>query len=77
MNNDVLRADHALVAALARGDTRAAAAWLDDEFTWVDCNGRILDKAQAASAPSHSNRGYSLFSLTRASAVVNCQSALA
>jgi outer membrane immunogenic protein len=29
------------------------------------------------SAPSHSNRGYSLLSLTRASAVVNCQSALA
>ena len=50
MNDDVLRTDHALVAALARGETRAAAAWLDDEFTWVDCNGRILDKAQAASA---------------------------
>jgi len=29
-----------------------------------------------ASALSHSNRGYSLFSFTRASAVVNCQSAL-
>jgi hypothetical protein len=28
------------------------------------------------SALSHSNRGYSLFSFTRASAVVNCQSAL-
>jgi hypothetical protein len=32
---------------------------------------------EVASAPSHSNRGYNLFSLTRASAVVNCQSALA
>ena len=43
-------------------------------------NGLILDKTAAnwpASAPSHSNRGYNLFSLTRASAVVNCQSALA
>ena len=29
------------------------------------------------SALSHSNRGYSLFNLTRASAVVNCQSAFA
>ncbi|MBI1869127.1 MAG: transposase [Methylocystis sp.] len=29
------------------------------------------------SGPSHSNRAYSLFSLTRAFAVVNCQSALA
>jgi hypothetical protein len=30
----------------------------------------------SSSALSHSNRGYSLFSFTRASAVVNCQSAL-
>src|SRR6202162_5567990 len=44
----LVRADHALVSALAAGDTRAAAAWLDDDFTWVDCNGRILDKQLAA-----------------------------
>jgi hypothetical protein len=48
MSEDVLRTDGALVAALANGDARAAAAWLDDEFTWVDCNGRILDKQRAA-----------------------------
>jgi hypothetical protein len=46
--SDLVRADHALVSALANGDTRAAAAWLDDDFTWVDCNGRILDKQLAA-----------------------------
>jgi len=50
MNDDVRNVDHALVSALAHGDARAAAAWLDDEFTWVDCNGRILDKTQAVSA---------------------------
>ena len=47
MNDDVLRADRSLVAALANGDAGTAAAWLDDEFTWVDSNGRILDKAQS------------------------------
>jgi hypothetical protein len=50
MNDDVRNADRALVSALANGDARAAAAWLDDEFTWVDCNGRVLDKTQTASA---------------------------
>ena len=43
-------ADRALVAALANGDAGAAAALFDDDFTWVDCNGRILDKAKAAGA---------------------------
>jgi hypothetical protein len=50
MNDDVRNADRALVAALAKGDARAAAAWLDDEFTWVDCNGRDLNKEQTVSA---------------------------
>ena len=45
---DVLHADRALVAALTAGD--AAASLLDDHFTWVDCNGRVLDKTQAATA---------------------------
>ena len=49
MNDDVLRADRSLVAALANGDATAA-AWLDDEFIWVDSNGRILDKAQSLHA---------------------------
>jgi hypothetical protein len=48
--SDLVLADHALVTALASGDARAAAAWLDDDFTWVDGNGRILDKDQAAQA---------------------------
>jgi hypothetical protein len=47
MNDDVLRADRSLVAVLANGDAGTAAVWLDDEFTWVDSNGLILDKAQS------------------------------
>ena len=50
MNDDALRADRALLAALAKGDTSTVAALLDDEFTWVDFNGRIFDKTQALSA---------------------------
>ena len=50
MNEAVLHSDRALVAALANGDAVAAAALFDDDFTWVDCNGRILDKAKAAGA---------------------------
>jgi hypothetical protein len=37
---------------------------------------KVDEALWASSALSHSNRGYSLFSFTRASAVVNCQSAL-
>jgi len=50
MEDEVLRADGALAAALAKGDADAAAALLDNDFTWVDCNGRLLDKQQAARA---------------------------
>ena len=46
---DVMHADRALIAALAKGDAGAAAALLDDDFTWVDFNGRILDKPQVVS----------------------------
>lgn len=48
--SDLVLADHALVTALASGDARAAAALLDDDFTWVDSNGRILDKDQVVHA---------------------------
>jgi len=41
---DVLRADHALVAALAAGDRDAAAALLDDHFNWIDSAGRVRGK---------------------------------
>ncbi len=50
MNEAVLHSDRALVAALANGDAGAAAALFDDDFIWVDCNGRILDKAKAVGA---------------------------
>jgi Domain of unknown function (DUF4440) len=44
----VQRVDRALVTALAKGDAAAAAGLLDNDLTWVDSNGRMLDKAQAA-----------------------------
>jgi hypothetical protein len=47
----MMGADRALVAALAKGDA-VAAAMFDDDFTWVDVNGRIFDKPQAVSALS-------------------------
>ena len=48
--DEVLAADRALVLALAKGDTQAAAALLDDDFTWTDFNGRILSKQEAVQA---------------------------
>ena len=50
MNEHVLGADRALIAALAKGDADRVAAVLDDDFSWVDFNGRILDKAETLSA---------------------------
>jgi len=47
-NDELLSADRALVAALASGDAGTAAGLLDDDFTWVDINGRILSKPQLA-----------------------------
>ena len=48
--SDLVQADHALVTALANGDARTAVALLDDDFIWVDSNGRSLDKDQAVRA---------------------------
>jgi hypothetical protein len=41
---ELLAADGALLAALAKGDARL----LDDDLTWVDASGRVYDKTQAA-----------------------------
>ena len=43
----VLRADHALVGALAAGDVHGASALLDDAFNWVGRDGRVSTKAGA------------------------------
>jgi ketosteroid isomerase-like protein len=54
--SDVLAADRALVSALANGDAQAALAWLDDDFVWVEIDGRALSKTEAAfavPAPPH------------------------
>ncbi len=46
---DAVEADRALVVALAGGNAGAAELF-DDELTWVDLNGRVLDRLQAAGA---------------------------
>lgn len=47
-DSDLLSADRALVSAMAKGDARAVTTALDDDFSFVDINGRLLDKQQAA-----------------------------
>jgi hypothetical protein len=42
----VLRADHALVQAIARADKPAAEPLLDDHFAWTDRTGKTRTKAQ-------------------------------
>lgn len=51
MNGDVRDTDRALVAALATGDGTAAPL-LDDNFNWVDADGRVLTKLQLARSKS-------------------------
>jgi hypothetical protein len=41
-----IQADRALTAALVGGDQKAAAALLDQNFQWVETNGKIHTKAQ-------------------------------
>jgi hypothetical protein len=48
IDDDLLTTDRTLVAALAKRDATAATALLDNEFTWVDSHGRVLDRRQAA-----------------------------
>jgi hypothetical protein len=44
MSDPVMDADRALVAALARADTKASASLLDDQFNWIDGSGHVLTK---------------------------------
>ena len=46
MDEEVLQADRALVAALASGDKAAAARLLNADFNWIDAEGRIVTAAQ-------------------------------
>ncbi len=60
IDNDLLAADRALVKALAAPDAATAVALLDDEFTWVDGNGQILDRqhvSQSLPQPAFSETG--------------------
>ena len=60
IDDELLTADRALVAALAKRDATAATALLDDEFTWVDSQGRVLRKPQVTEvlpSPSFAETG--------------------
>jgi len=46
LDEEVLAADRALVAALVRGNRAEAARLLDTDFNWVDAAGRVLTAAQ-------------------------------
>jgi hypothetical protein len=48
--SELVQSDSALKTALFNGDSSATAALLDDDFSWVDCNGRLLDKKQTLGA---------------------------
>lgn len=47
IDDELLAADRALVTALAKRDVAAAAALLDDDFGWIDSQGRLLSKQEA------------------------------
>ena len=46
IDDELLAVDCALITALAKRDVAAATALLDDHFTWVDSQGRVLSKQQ-------------------------------
>lgn len=43
LDSPAISADRAFASAVAGGDSKAAAALLDQGFTWIDVNGRTLD----------------------------------
>jgi len=47
MSDAPMQADRNLVAALARGDARATAALLDDQFNWIDGSGKVMSKSES------------------------------
>lgn len=46
MSDAAMDADRALVSALARGDAKAVASQIDDQFNWIDGVGHVLTKDQ-------------------------------
>jgi len=60
LDDELIAADRAFMTVFAAGDAAAALAVLDDELTWVDSQGRLIDKlqlAQALPSPPFSERG--------------------
>jgi len=49
MSEAVMEADRNFVAALARGDGKAVAGLLDEQFNWIDGRGRVMTKAESGS----------------------------
>ncbi len=48
MGDAVMETDRAFVAASARGDSKAVAGLLDEQFNWIDGFGRVMSKDQIA-----------------------------
>ncbi len=48
VDEELQTADRALVQAVSAADAKAAAAVLDDDFIWVDRNGRLMTKRDVA-----------------------------
>ncbi len=48
VDEELHTADRALVQAVSAADAKAAAAVLDDDFIWVDRNGRLMTKRDVA-----------------------------
>ena len=46
-DDEVMKADRAVVAALSKGDKAAANKWLDPDFTWIDSEGIMWAKDDA------------------------------
>ncbi len=46
-DDEVMKADRAVVAALAKGDKAAANKWLDPDFNWIDAEGIMWYKDDA------------------------------
>jgi len=46
MSDAVTEVDRNFVAALARGDGKAVAGLLDEQFNWIDGRGRVMTKAE-------------------------------
>src|SRR5450759_3681743 len=52
-NNEIMAADHMLVAALAKADKAAASTMLDGNFMWTNSAGDTLEDLSAGKVPDY------------------------